>query len=309
MILTVTPNPMLDKTLWLEELRTGETHRAQRLEVIAGGKGINVARALRGLGENTLATGFLGGPAGTTMRALLDSDSIPHEFIETAGTTREGFTVVENKSGRRTAVFEPGPQLYPKEVEALLAFVQRRLPESRALALCGSMPSPGYDELYAEMIHLAHAAHVPVFLDSYLEPLKLGLAARPQFLKPNREEALQTFGIDTRAAGGMQKVMHRLASFGTQCFFLTDADRPIGVGLHGKQYLATPPPVACRNPLGSGDAMVAGFLYAWLQGWPAEELIRFAVAAGSVNARHTMPGYANLEEIKALAVQVKIESS
>jgi tagatose 6-phosphate kinase len=307
MILTVTPNPMLDKTLWIDELRSGATHRAHRMAMVAGGKGINVSRALTGLAENTLATGFWGGPTGAEIRAILERENIPNDFVEIAAATRVGFTLVEEKSGRRTAVFEPGSLLQASEVEALLTRVERLLPRCRALALCGSMPCAGFDRLYANLIQLAHAWRVPVFLDSYHEPLKSGLAARPQFLKPNREEALQTFGLDARAPGGMQKLLHLLASAGAQCLFVTDADRPLGVMLNGKQYLAEPPKIASPNPLGSGDTLVAGFLYAWLRGMRELELIRFAVAAGTVNAMHDVPGYADLDEIKACMQRVQID--
>ncbi|MGH7490933.1 MAG: 1-phosphofructokinase family hexose kinase [bacterium] len=308
MILTVTPNPMLDKILWLDELRFGATHRAQRMGMIAGGKGINVARALTGLGENTLATGFLGGPTGAAIRALLERENIPHDFIETAAATRTGFTLVEVESGRRTAVFEPGSQLQAGEVEALIRRVEQLLPGCRALALCGSMPCAGFDRLYADLLRLAHVWRIPVFLDSYLAPLKAGLEAQPQFLKPNREEALQTFGLDARAPGGMQKLLHLLSSSGAQCIFVTDAARPLGVMLNGKQYSTVPPKIASPNPLGGGDALVAGFLYAWLHGIRELELLRFAVAAGTVNAMHDTPGYADLEEIKACMERVQIEA-
>jgi 1-phosphofructokinase family hexose kinase len=308
MILTVTPNPMLDKTLWLDDLRFGATHRARRMATIVGGKGLNVSRALKGLGEDTLATGFLGGPTGAEIRALLQRENIPHDFVETAAATRAGFTMVEEQSGRRTAVFEPGSKLQAGEVKNLMRLVERLLPRCRALALCGSMPCAGFDRMYADLIQQAHQRQVPVFLDSYHEPLKAGLAARPQFLKPNREEALQTFGIDAREPGGMQKLLALLAGAGAQCVLITDADRPLGVMLEGKQYLATPPRTATPNPLGSGDALVAGFLYAWLHGRRELELLRFAVAAGTVNAMHDIPGYADMEEIKACAQQVRIEA-
>lgn len=309
MILTITPNPMLDKMLWLEEFRAGAVHRAQRMEMIAGGKGLNVARALAGLGEKTMASGFLGGHTGAQIRAMLARENIAHAFVETAGATREGFTLIEENTGRRTAVFEPGTQLQNHEVEALVRQVERLLPRCRALALCGSMPCAGFDGLYAGLIHLARSAGVPVFLDSYLQPLKLGLEARPDFLKPNREEALQTFGIDVREPGAMPMLLRLFANAGAQCALVTDAQRPVGILLKGKHYCARPPAIAFRNPLGNGDAMVAGFLYAWLRHWEDLELIRFAVAAGAVNAMHTVPGYANVEEIAALAHKVEIEET
>ena len=307
MILTVTPNPMLDKTIWVSAFAKGAVHRGERLEQVAGGKGLNVARALVGLGEATLATGFLGGWTGNVIRSLLDEQNIPQQFIEIAATTREGFTFVARDHNERTAVFEPGPPLQLHEVEALQQFVHTCLPRCRALALCGSMPSAGFDTLYANLIQQAHAARVPVFLDSYLAPLKLGLQAEPQFLKPNREEALQTFGLDARKPEEAKKLFALLKRTSTRGVFITDAEQPVLAWLHGKSYRITPPRVACRNPLGGGDVFVAAFLWGWLNKTPDEELLRFAVAAGSLNAMHDLPGYANLKEIKALMREVKLE--
>lgn len=307
MILTVTPNPMLDKTLTLAHFNKGEVHRAENMVQVAGGKGINAARALVGLGEHTLATGFLGGETGQVIRRLLDEENIPHHFTEIAATTREGFTFIDRTAAQRTAVFEPGSRLQTQEVDALKRFVRLQLPHCRALALCGSMPCEGFDHLYADLIKMAHAANVPVFLDSYFAPLELGLKARPHFLKPNREEALQTFGIDMREPEGARALLQRLAEHGAQAVFLTDAERPVHAHLCGNNYLITPPTSNCPNPLGGGDVFVAAFLYGWLHEMAREELLRFAVAAGSVNARHDLPGYAEINEIREVMRQVEIE--
>lgn len=307
MILSVTPNPMLDKTLWLSQLQFGKTHRAHRLEEIAGGKGINVSRALRNLGENTLATGFAGGYTGAVIRRLLDAERIPHDFVEIAATTRIGFTLMETDSTRHTAVFEPGHQLQAQEVAKLVECVSERLPQCRALALCGSMPCEGFDHLYVDLIRAARQANVPVFLDSYHAPLRHGLAAGPNFLKPNRDEVLNTFGFDVRRPADLQQALAQLVQAGAQYIFITDGERPVHVFANDRQYVATPPAIDYVNALGSGDTMVAAFLYGWLRNMPEEELIRFALAAGAVNAAHDMPGYANLAEIKALAPRVHLQ--
>lgn len=307
MILTVTPNPMLDKTLELARFNKGEVHRAERMRQVAGGKGLNAARALAGLGESTLATGFLGGETGRIIRRLLDAQHIPHHFVEIAATTREGFTFIDRATTQRTAVFEPGSRVQTEEVETLKQFVQAQMPRCRALALCGSMPCEGFDHLYADLITMAHAANVPVFLDSYLAPLQLGLKARPHFLKPNREEARQTFGLDMREPEGARALLQMFAQHGAQAALLTDAERPLFVHLEGEHYRITPPAINCRNPLGGGDVLVAAFLYGWGHEMRREELLRFAVAAGTVNAMHDLPGYAEMNEIRAMMKQVEIE--
>ncbi|MCG3118643.1 MAG: Tagatose-6-phosphate kinase [bacterium] len=308
MILTVTPNPMLDKTLYVPAFTPGATHRAQRSITIGSGKGINVTRALSQLGESTLATGFLGGYTGAQVRKLLDAEKLPHDFVETVNLTRVGFSVFATGHTDYTAVFEPGPELRVEEAQQLVAKVSQLLPRCRALALCGSMPCAGFDDLYFRLIQAAKVRGVPVFLDSYKEPLRQGLAARPDFLKPNRDEALQTFGIDIRQPHGMEEMLRALIPDGAQWIFLTDGARKVGIHAQGQTYFATPPPINYVNGLGSGDAMVAAFLFGWLRKMSPAELIRFTVAAGAVNAEEFMPGFTDLSRIRALAKQVHLES-
>lgn len=307
MILTVTPNPMLDKTLWAPSFRAGVTHRAHRVVTIGSGKGINVSRALLHLGEETLATGFLGGYTGEQVRRHLSSEGMLHDFVPIRNLTRIGFTVFDETTAQHTAVFEPGPELFSEEAEQLVEKVRDLLPRCKALALCGSMPSSGYDDLYFRLAQAAKAANVPVFLDSYDEPLRRGLAAAPNFLKPNRDEAQRTFGIDIRQPQGMASMLRTLLETGAQWIFLTDGERKVGVYGQGNFYLATPPKIPVVNALGSGDAMVAAFLHGWLRNRDGENLIRFTIAAGAVNAQEFMPGFADLKRIEALAKQITIE--
>lgn len=307
MILTVTPNPMLDKTLYVPKFALGATHRAQRAITIGSGKGINVARALLHLGEEVLATGWLGGYTGAQVRMRLDEEKLPHDFVETKAPTRIGFTVFDETLNNYTAVFEPGPDLISEEVDRLVEKVGQLLPRCRALALCGSMPCAGFDDLYYRLIRAAQTMNVPVFLDSYQEPLRRGLAAQPGFLKPNRDEALQTFGLDIREPHGMKAMLRELAQSGAQWIFLTDGERPAGVYAEGQYFIVTPPRIHFVNGLGSGDAMVGAFLYGWLRKMNVEDLIRFTFAAGAVNAEEFMPGFADLPRMQNLAKRVPVE--
>jgi 1-phosphofructokinase family hexose kinase len=307
MILTVTPNPMLDKTLYVSTFTPGITHRAQRVITIGSGKGINVSRTLLQLGEQTLATGFLGGYAGEQVRHLLNAEKLPNDFVEISNLTRIGFTIFDSAHVDYTAVFEPGPELLAPEVERLAEKVYNLLPSCKALVLCGSMPCAGFDDLYFRLIQAAKVMKVPVFLDSYKEPLRQGLEAHPDFLKPNREEALYTFGIDIREPNGMKEMLRELSKTGAQWIFITDGARAVGVYAHGQCYLATPPPINYVNGLGSGDAMVGAFLLGWLRKMPTADLIGFTIAAGAVNAEEFMPGFADLTRIQVMARRVSID--
>ena len=306
MILTVTPNPMLEKNVWLPKFTAGSVHRAEKVKIIAGGKGINVSRALVQFNESTLATGFLGGYTGKIIEQLLNNENIPSDFVEIDSTTREGITIFENSVQGRTAIFDPGHELKKKDIVALCDKIEKLLPQCQAMALCGSMPSQDFNTLYSELINLAHAAKVPLFLDSYHEPLKRGLTARPQFVKPNREEALETFGIDIRVSGGLRKILKYLHQFSPLYAFVTDSQNSLGALCDNRFYQVTPPQIQCVNDLGSGDTFLAGFLYGWINKMRGADLICFATAAGTVNAMHWLPGYVNLDKTKVLAKQVRL---
>jgi len=307
MILTVTPNPMLDKTLWVPAFAPGNTHRALRLEILAGGKGINVTRALRMLKENVVATGFVGGRTGEAIIEALKQEGLQRDFVTIDSTTREGFTIVDSKTGQHTAVFEPGHQLTEQDAEALFEKVAELLPYCQALALCGSMPCAGFDDFFARLIETARRHHVPVMLDTYDEPLRLGLAASPNFLKPNRDEALQTFGIDAREPGGKRVLLEKFAESGATHIFLTDGEHASAIYAKGNFLQAQPPKIRVVNTLGSGDAMVAAFLYGYLHALSTPMLIAFTLAAGAVNAREFLPGFADLDKITTMAAQIELE--
>lgn len=306
MILTVTPNPMLDKTLWVSAFTPGNTHRALRLETLVGGKGINVARALRFLKENAVATGFVGGRTGEAILEALKQEGLQHDFVSIDSTTREGFTIVDAQTGQHTAVFEPGHELTANDVERLFIKVSDYMPYCQALALSGSMPCTGFDDFFARLIQLAHRHKIPVMLDTYGEPLLLGMTAAPRFLKPNRDEALQSFGIDAREPGGQRALLEKFAACGATHVFLTDGERPAAVFADGEFYLAHPPKIRAVNALGSGDAMVAAFLYGYVRSLSTPMLVAFALAAGAVNAREFVPGFADLDQITTMAAQVEL---
>jgi len=307
MILTVTPNPMLDKTLWVSAFTPGNTHRALRLETIVGGKGINAARALRFLKENAVATGFVGGRTGEAILEALKQEGLQHDFVTINSTTREGFTIIDAQTGQRTAVFEPGHLLAQNDIANLTAKVVDYLPYCQALALCGSMPCTGFDDFFAHLIEAARQYGVPVMLDTYGEPLLCGLAASPNFLKPNRDEALEAFGIDAREPHGKRSLLEKFAASGATHVFLTDGERPVAIYADGEFFLARPPEIRLVNPLGSGDAMVAAFIYGYLHGLSTPMLIAFTIAGGTVNAREFLPGFADLDQITTMAAQIEIE--
>ena len=306
MITTVTLNPMLDKTVAVDSLRRGAVSRASGVSTIVGGKGVNVSRQLSRLGEETVATGFIGGEIGSILERLLDGEKIPHRFIRIAGMTREGVTYLEPE-GTMTSVFEP-----PHSVT--LAEAGRLLEECRALAgksdwfVCsGSSPSAEADDVFRLIVTDCRSRGIPVVLDSYGKALARGVESVPDFLKPNREEFEQTFGTRLSGESDMIAAARRLVAQGVRYSLITDGPRPFAAACADGAWIVTPPGVESVNPTGSGDSMIAGILYGLRRSWPFADCLAFGAAAGAANARVREVAQSSSDDIESLLGGVTVK--
>jgi len=303
MILTITLNPMLDKTVYIGGFERGAIHRADRVALVAGGKGINVSRQLRYLGIKTCATGFVGGETGSIVRQLLTQESVDHDFVLTDSMTREGVTYLE-PDGTWTAVFEPPLQIGARYVDELTKKIETLVAQSTWVVCGGSSPGPEADELFYKAIMIAQKAGVPTVLDSYGSAFDLALNGQPTLVKPNKKEFEQTFGQILSTVADHINAVKFLLGKGARYCVLTDGGMPFYAGLQGHFWKVTPPNVKPVNSTGSGDALIAGILYGFRQGWKFERCLAFGAAAGAANARKWDVANSSLDEIAALESQV-----
>ncbi|WP_455351048.1 1-phosphofructokinase family hexose kinase [Streptomyces sp. SYSU K217416] len=281
MILTVTLNTALDLTYRVPRLTPHASHRVTEVVERPGGKGLNVARVLGALGHEVTVTGFAGGTTGAILRDLLTSCPVTDALVPVAGTTRRTIAVTDDAAGDTTQLNEPGPTVTSAEWSALLAAYTELLPACTAVALCGSLPPGIHVGAYADLVRRARAAGVPVLLDTSGEPLRRGIAARPDLIKPNADELAELTGSrdplratqDTRRRGAHAVV----ASLGPDGLL---AATPQGT------WRATPPRGIRGNPTGAGDSAVAGLLSALTEGldWPARLTRAVALSAATVLA-------------------------
>ncbi|MGW4699641.1 1-phosphofructokinase family hexose kinase [Streptomyces sp. NPDC004285] len=279
MILTVTLNTALDLTYRVPALTPHASHRVTQVIERPGGKGLNVARVLGALGHETVATGFAGGATGATLRDLLAATPVRDELVGTAGPTRRTVAVVDTASGDTTQLNEPGPTVTAAEWTAFRTRFAELLDGAAAVALCGSLPPGIHVGAYAELIRLARTAGVPVLLDTSGEPLRRGIAARPDLVKPNAEELAQLTGArephratrDARRRGAHAVI----SSLGPEGLL---AATPEGL------WRATPPAAVKGNPPGAGDSAVAGLLSGLVDGtsWPDRLTRAVALSAATV---------------------------
>jgi tagatose 6-phosphate kinase len=281
-ILTVTLNTALDITYRVRALRPHTSHRVTEVTERPGGKGLNVARVLAALGHEVTATGFAGGATGRSVQEqLARTPGVVDALLPVAGATRRTIAVVDTTTGDTTQLNEPGPVIAPAEWSAFLAAYEELLASASAVALCGSLPPGVPVGAYSQLVRTARAVGVPVLLDTSGEPLRRGVAARPDIIKPNADELAELTGSheplqatrDARRRGAHTVV----ASLGAEGLLAVNAEG---------RWRATPPRRIQGNPTGAGDSAVAGLLSGLVEHlpWPQRLARALALSAATVVA-------------------------
>ena len=303
MILVLSLNTALDKTLVLGRLARGERHLPARNLDLAGGKGVNAARALLRLGREARVLGFLAGHTGRQIAGLLADEGVPADWVWLPrGESRTCLTVVHGGM-LPTEINEAGPAVPRASLARLEALLRRRLRSCRFLLLCGRLPPGVPANLYGRIIRLARSLRVPTALDASAPALAPGLAAGPDLVKPNAVE-LAELGLSARPRD-WKASLERLVSLGAGEAFVTLG--PLGALLKtGSQDLHASGPRLRGCPLGSGDTFLAAAVHGRLAGWPAERRLAFAVAAASANVRTLGAGVFLKEDLRRMLAQVRV---
>lgn len=284
MILTVTPNPSLDRTYEIPALDRGAVLRATGDRIDPGGKGVNVSRAVAAAGHRTLAVLPLGGPAGAALAGLLGAEGIEVAGVQVAGQTRSNISVVE-PDGTLTKINAAGPELTAEESQALLRRVGERSAGVDWIACCGSLPRGLAPEWYAELVARTHRAGARIALDTSGPSLVAALRERPDVVKPNAEELAQAVGRPLATLGDAVKAAEELRAWGARAVLASlGADGQLLVDEGGVHY-GSAPVAAVRSNVGAGDASLAGLLTA---GGTGPAALAAAVAHGAAAVQ--LPG-------------------
>ena len=310
MILCITLNPCLDKTLTVPPWRPGDLVRGVAIREVIGGKGNNVARALQRLGRAPVPVTFLGGPTGTACEVMLRQDDGLHPIvIPTAAPTRVIETIRTESTDDQTAFFDPDPAITPSEVDDMIHRVEKALRGNvAALTLSGSSPSPATHGLYSDFIAMANARRIPVFLDTYGPPLDTIWGFWPTAIQLNRREAAAHLRKPTLSDADADALLHKWARHGVACAIITDGPNPVAIQLRGKRYRAIPPRVQAVNPIGSGDSLLAGLVDGWLKRLDPEPLIRHALACAVANALVWDAGAIDLATVEKWSEEIQVET-
>jgi 1-phosphofructokinase len=284
MILTVTPNPSLDRTYEVPSLDRGEVIRATGERMDPGGKGVNVSRAVAAAGRRTVAVLPLGGAPGALVADLLDAQSIEVARVPVAGATRSNIALAE-ADGVLTKINAPGPELSATERELLLEAVRARSADASWIACCGSLPRGLDPSWYAELVARAHAAGARIALDTSGPALLAALRERPDVVKPNAEELAEAVGRPLATVGDAVKAAEELREMGAGVVLASlGADGQLLVDASGA-WFGTARVDTVRSNVGAGDSSLAGFLIA---GGHGPEALASAVAHGAAAVQ--LPG-------------------
>ncbi len=309
MILTVTLNAAIDRTVAVPNFHLGHRHRAVEARTMAGGKGVNIARALRLLGRPVIATGLAGGATGTRLLDELREESVLTEFTRIAGESRTNLAVIDPTTGEQTEINERGPEVTAPELER---FTERLLYLARGARICvlaGSVPPGAPEDAYARLIAGLRELGVLTVLDTDGEQMRAGLRVEPTVVAPNVEEAEEAVGHEFNDIDDYELGLSGLVEMGAGEAIITSETgcvAIVGEGADRRRYEARIEQLEPVTTVGSGDCFLAGYVAARYEGASPRECLAFGVACGAESTQHFGAGTLDRREVERLLPSVQI---
>jgi 1-phosphofructokinase/tagatose 6-phosphate kinase len=310
MIITVTLNAALDKTLEVPNFALGRRHRTVEQTTMPGGKGVNVARAIKRLGQPVIATGLAGGPTGTRIVEALTDESILNDFVRIREESRTNTAVLDPTTGLHTEINERGPAVSSQELEL---FRDKLLYLAKGASICvfaGSLPRGVDPEVYGRLIRDVRKLGVVTMIDTDGEPLRHAVRAEPAVVSPNELEAEELVGHEFNDIQDRARAVVEMTRLGAREAIMTVPDgcfaRVVEDGAATLHRVMIEEQEA-RSTIGSGDAFLAGYVAARYQGRSGVECLRFGVACGAESTQHFGAGVIEPGKVERLLVEVKAE--
>ena len=308
-ILCLGTTPAVQRVMMFQKLSLDAVNRAATTLDGAAGKSVNVVKVLKVLGEQPLATGFLGGDRGKFLQQALEAIGIESDFVTVATPTRQCITVISEAAGTHTELVEESRPVEAVDFDKLRAVIRRHLPECRAMVMSGTIVTGGPTNLYFEYTGLAENADVFSVVDAQGKALLEALPAKPGLVKPNWTELAATLGLKLDSDADVRKAMRELCERGAQRVVVTSG-KGATLAFDGKMFWRIMTPrIEPVNPIGSGDAFTAGLVSRLLRGDDLGEACRWGSAAGAANALTSMPGEVNREDVERLVEQIQVQKA
>jgi 1-phosphofructokinase family hexose kinase len=316
MIITVTLNPALDKTLEVPNFTPGRRHRSVEQVTMPGGKGVNVARVIKRLGQPVIATGLAGGATGTRIVEALNDEAILNSFVRIREDSRTNTAVLDPTTGSQTEVNERGPAVSAAELDM---FQEKLLYLAQGASICifaGSLPRGVEPDIYAELIRAVKRLGVTTIVDTEGEPLRLAVRAEPDVVSPNELEAEELVGQEFNDVDDRAQAVIEMTRLGAAEAIMTVRDGCYAQVTDEEPalYRVSVEEVEAASRIGSGDAFLAGYVAARYSGRSQIDCLRYGVACGAESIQHFGAGVVDpvqmgrlLSEVKAERLQVEAE--
>ncbi|CAG1009090.1 1-phosphofructokinase [Anaerolineales bacterium] len=283
MILCLTPNPAIDRTMYLDVLYIGEVHRTNKVLAAAGGKGLNVARAIRTLGGDPLCMGFLGGHAGNLLSELAEQEGLHGYWTRTKNETRTCIILVQPNRDA-TVINDPGAAVDLDECKSLVFDVWEKSFEASRVCVSGSLP-PGFSlDLFKSMLAGLVERKKSVWVDTSSQALKTALSVRGVNIKVNAAELSEALGVEISNTEQAVNAAWELCQSGIEWAVVTLGKQGAVLVSADESWVAQPPEIQIVSSVGSGDAFLGGLAFAFSKGYTPDLALRHAVAAGAANA-------------------------
>ncbi len=306
MIYTVTLNPGVDHTLIVPSIEFNQVLRSSQVHRDCGGKGFNVSRSLHLLGSKSIALGLVGGHNGRWEEKCLRSSGIETDFDTVAGDTRTCVVVIEQGSGKYIKVNESGPTVSDQELNKFKNHVSRLAKAGDYWVFSGSLPPGIGSGIYTDLIGLVQSLGAVACLDTSGEPLTLGLKATPYLIKPNCHEAGEIIGKDILSEEDYRSAVAYFLEIGITIVALSLGAEGLLLASKDEMIRVTPPPIHVKNPVGSGDSLLAGLLFAFEQKMSLRAAGEWGVACGSVAASQDGVNFGTKEAIRKMADRIGV---
>jgi 1-phosphofructokinase family hexose kinase len=309
-IITVTLNAAIDKTLEVPNFRLGRRHRSVAQTTMPGGKGVNVARVIKRLGRPVVATGFAGGATGTRVVELLTDESILSDFVRIREESRTNTAVLDPTSGEQTEINERGPAVAPPEVELFCDKLLYLAQGAQVCVFAGSLPPDVDVGIYARLIRDLRRLGVTTVLDTEGEPLRQAVRAEPTVVTPNVLEAEELVGHEFNDDEDRVIAVREMCELGAREAIMTTPDGCFAQVMEESRprlYRVRLEPLEPRATVGSGDAFVAGYVSALYTGGTPGECLRFGVACGAESTQHLGAGVIDPRAVERLMDEISVE--
>jgi len=308
MIITLTPNPSVDRTLHVPQLRFNEVLRAHDVRVDWGGKGFNVSRALRILNEETLALAWVGGGTGRMVQHGLNQLGIKTDFVWVEDETRINTVAQEDSGEWYIRLNEPGPHIPEDAIQSLLAKAEAYASKNDIWVAAGSLPQDVPADFYAQLIHLLKNKGVRVFFDANGEALRAGLTDPPFLVNPDITETENYVGFSIHNYDDAKRAVLPFLRLGVEYVALSIDGLGLLLASQQEMMLATPPKVSIRNVTGAGDALMAGMAYGFARGMDLREIARLGAAFSAVAVTTESLASVKNSDVEAMLPRVEVRT-